>query len=45
MGLVTFIFLFFLEEPYHLPFIIIGTLLFVLNPLSSFESVFDIKNE
>jgi hypothetical protein len=36
-GAVTFIFLFLLEEPYHLPFIIVGTLLFVLNPLSSFE--------
>ncbi|MDY0295465.1 MAG: hypothetical protein RBQ71_06615 [Acholeplasmataceae bacterium] len=38
-GLITFIFLFFLKEPYHLPFIIIGTLLFVLNPLSSFEEL------
>jgi hypothetical protein len=36
-GALTFVFLFFLDEAYHLPFIIIGTLLFVLNPLSSFE--------
>lgn len=37
-GIFTFIFLYFLREDYHLPFIIIGTLLFVLNPLSNFES-------
>lgn len=36
-GVITFIFLYFLEKSYHLPFIIVGTLLFVLNPLSSFE--------
>ena len=37
-GIVTFVFLYILQEPYHLPFIIVGTLLFVLNPLSSFEA-------
>ncbi len=37
-GLVTFMFLFFLDEAYHLPFLIVGTLIFVLNPLSSFET-------
>lgn len=37
-GLFTFLFLYLLKEDYHLPFIIIGTLLFVLNPLSTFES-------
>jgi hypothetical protein len=42
-GLVTFIFLFLLEEPYHLPFIIIGSLLFVLNPLSTFEGYLTTK--
>lgn len=42
-GLITFIFLYLLSEPYHLPFIIIGTLLFVLNPLSSFENYMTTK--
>jgi len=42
-GLVTSVFLTILEEPYHLPFVIIGTLLFVLNPLSSFESYLESK--
>ncbi|HAX03280.1 MAG: hypothetical protein A2Y45_01035 [Tenericutes bacterium GWC2_34_14] len=36
-GVITFIFLLLLKEPYHLPILIMGTLLFVLNPLSSFE--------
>ncbi|MDI6451984.1 hypothetical protein [Peloplasma aerotolerans] len=42
-GFITFMFLYLLEEPYHLPFIIIGTLLFVLNPLSGFESYMESK--
>jgi len=42
-GTVTAIFLTILEESYHLPFVIIGTLLFVLNPLSSFESYMESK--
>jgi len=29
--------LFILAQPYHLPIVIVGTLLFVLNPLSGFE--------
>jgi hypothetical protein len=37
-GIFTFVFLYLLQEPYHLPFIIVGTLLFVLNPLSNFEN-------
>lgn len=37
-GILTAIFLFLLEDPYHLPIVIIGTLLVVLNPLSSFEN-------
>ncbi len=37
-GTITGVFLFNLTEPYHLPIVIVGTLLFVLNPLSSFES-------
>jgi len=36
-GVITFVFLYLLDDPYHLPFIIVGTLLFVLNPLSTFE--------
>ncbi len=36
-GFITALFLFFLTDPYHLPIVIVGTLLFVLNPLSSFE--------
>ncbi|PKK96586.1 MAG: hypothetical protein CVV58_05610 [Tenericutes bacterium HGW-Tenericutes-3] len=36
-GLITTLFLFLLAQPYHLPIVIVGTLLFVLNPLSSFE--------
>lgn len=42
-GVFTFVFLYLLEEPYHLPFVIIGTLLFVLNPLSNFESYLEKK--
>lgn len=42
-GVITFIFLFFLERSYHLPFIIVGTLLFVLNPLSSLEEILSKK--
>ncbi|MDY0074795.1 MAG: hypothetical protein RBR75_02770 [Acholeplasmataceae bacterium] len=42
-GLITFIFLYFLPRVYHLPFIIIGTLLFVLNPLSNFEDYLTTK--
>ncbi len=37
-GLITALFLFLLPDPYHLPVVIVGTLLFVLNPLSSFEN-------
>lgn len=37
-GGVTTFFLFVFEEPYHLPIVFIGTLLFVLHPLSSFEN-------
>ncbi|MBE0700727.1 MAG: hypothetical protein IH571_03475, partial [Acholeplasmataceae bacterium] len=36
-GLVTGIFLILLPEGYQMPFVIIGTLFFVLNPLASFE--------
>lgn len=37
-GLLTALFLILLAEPYHLPVVIVGTLLVVLNPLSSFEN-------
>jgi hypothetical protein len=36
-GAITSLFLFVFEEPYHLPIVFIGTLLFVLHPLSTFE--------
>lgn len=36
-GGITLAFLLLLDDPYHLPIVIVGTLLFVLNPLSSFE--------
>jgi hypothetical protein len=42
-GVITFIFLYLLKEPYHLPMIIMGTLLFVLNPLSTFEAYLTTK--
>ena len=38
-GLFTFFFLYVFEEPYHLPIVFIGTLLFILHPLSSFENL------
>ncbi|MBU1094099.1 MAG: hypothetical protein KKH01_06530 [Firmicutes bacterium] len=37
-GAITALFLFLLADPYHLPVVIVGTLLVVLNPLSSFET-------
>ena len=37
-GAVTSFFLFLLPEPYHVPIVFIGTLLFILHPLSSFEN-------
>ncbi len=42
-GAVTFLCLYFLDAAYHLPFIIVGSLLFVLNPLSSFETYLTAK--
>lgn len=36
-GALTALFLFLLKDPYHLPIVIVGTLLIVINPLSSFE--------
>lgn len=42
-GIFTGLFLIFLPEGYQLPFIIIGTLLCVLNPLAGFESFLEKK--
>lgn len=42
-GVFTALFLFLLTRPYHLPIIIIGTLLYVLNPLSSFQTYLENK--
>ncbi len=42
-GVFTALFLFILTRPYHLPIIIIGTLLYVLNPLSSFQTYLENK--
>ena len=40
-GVITTMFLLFLPEGYQLPFVIIGTLLFVLNPLAILETWFE----
>lgn len=37
-GALTSFFLFAFDEPYHLPIVFIGTLLFILHPLSAFEN-------
>jgi hypothetical protein len=42
-GLVMFLTLSFLPLDYHLPFILFGTLLFVLNPLASLETYLESK--
>lgn len=42
-GSLTTLFLFLFSEPYHLAIIFIGTLLFVLHPLSSFENYMNQK--
>ncbi|MFP4177484.1 MAG: hypothetical protein ACLFTZ_01835 [Acholeplasmataceae bacterium] len=42
-GLIMFLTLSLLPEGYHLPFILFGTLLFVLNPLANLESYLESK--
>ncbi|MBN2268327.1 MAG: hypothetical protein JXC35_02765 [Acholeplasmataceae bacterium] len=42
-GIITTAILLSSPQPYHLPIAIIGSLLFVLNPLSSFESYLEKK--
>lgn len=42
-GAITALFLTLLPEVYQLPFVFIGTLLFVLNPLANFESFLEKK--
>lgn len=42
-GAFTTLFLFALDRPFHLPVIIVGTLLYVLNPLSAFQSYLEQK--
>ncbi len=37
-GAITFFFLYVFKDPYHLPIVFIGTFLFILHPLSSFEN-------